>query len=409
LPVKNGRRAADRQKEPRPSARANLARGATGGEEREGMRLEASVPSRLSSTVLPFESGGRGAGEHGTVALLCPECSAPLERHRGRTFCSECDRLFARHGEVLDLAIRAPAESPLPRPTLDALLADAERIGWRRSIERHLQPVLGDRGVRLAEDERRADFACLLPRRHDSTILEIGAGLGAVTAGLARVFHVVCADWSLEMLRFVAIRLAQEGLHALTLIRLDPLGAGRLPFAEAQFDAVVVNGVLERVSEANPALPAAEVQEATLGEIHRCLRPGGTLYLGIENRFRIGGLLRPSQPGGLRFASLAPRRFAQAIPRRLGRSAPGAYTRSLGGYQRLLRRAGFENVQLFLPKPSYRQPDYILPPSREAIAYYFETRSPLVGTTRALARLVAALGLYPYLADSFAWVAETSA
>lgn len=51
-----------------------------------------------------------------------------------------------------------------------------------------------------------------------------------------------------------------------------------LPFADASFDLVISNHVLEHVGD-------REAQEKNLAEIYRILRPGGTLYLGVPNKF----------------------------------------------------------------------------------------------------------------------------
>jgi SAM-dependent methyltransferase len=52
---------------------------------------------------------------------------------------------------------------------------------------------------------------------------------------------------------------------------VHPIANGRLPFADASFDSVSLDNVLEHIQE--PAQP--------LGEIRRVLRPGGALVVGV--------------------------------------------------------------------------------------------------------------------------------
>lgn len=51
-----------------------------------------------------------------------------------------------------------------------------------------------------------------------------------------------------------------------------------LPFDDASFDIVISNHVLEHVGD-------RKAQAMALSEIHRILRPGGMLYLGVPNKF----------------------------------------------------------------------------------------------------------------------------
>lgn len=325
-----------------------------------------------------------------------------------------CGRRATVGSGVIDLATRDFYWNQIPRDAMESLVANAAALGWRAALEHDLLPRAGRYVTDYAIDERRADFACLLPYPSRSippaSVLDLGCGWGAVTTGLARVWdEVVSADSTLETLCFVAERLEQERLRGVTLVRIDPLGSGRLPFSDARFDAVVLNGVLEWVGQSRTDRSVGEIQESVLREARRCLRPGGALYLGIENRFGLESLLGARDHNGLRFTSVLPRAIARLVNRATKRGDYRTYTYSLRGYRRLLRRAGFDEISLFLPKPSYRQPDYILPANRDAIAYYFGRVSALAGARRFAAKLVAGCGLYPWVADSFAWIARVPA
>lgn len=102
----------------------------------------------------------------------------------------------------------------------------------------------------------------LVRKSRSPRLLDLGCGTGVVSeAALALGAEVTAVDDDLDMLEFTARRLP----HA--QVRLASLP--ELPYPEATFDAVAGNFVINHVND----LPAA------LAELHRVLRPGGTLAL----------------------------------------------------------------------------------------------------------------------------------
>ena len=99
-------------------------------------------------------------------------------------------------------------------------------------------------------------------------ILEVGCGYGRVSRSLlasARI-QLVGLDLSEAMLRSCKQELGEE----LTVCRAD---AGRLPFRDGSFDAVVCTGVLMHLPD----------QRRALAELGRVLRPGGRLVVSGNN------------------------------------------------------------------------------------------------------------------------------
>jgi SAM-dependent methyltransferase len=97
-------------------------------------------------------------------------------------------------------------------------------------------------------------------------VLEVGAGSGAVAAGLLKRFpdvRLTCTDYDVRMVETLARRLAPFGARA----RAQQADAAALPFAEGAFDAVVSFLMLHHVGRWEDA-----VREAA-----RVLRPAGAL------------------------------------------------------------------------------------------------------------------------------------
>lgn len=132
-------------------------------------------------------------------------------------------------------------------------------------------------------------------------------------------------------------------------------GDSGLPFPDGHFDAIVVNGVLEWMPENMKGDPRA-VQINFLKEASRVLRPGGVLYLAIENRFAARYLARREDHVGLYWSSFLPRRLSDVYSRIVRGKPYRTYTYSRRGYRRLFKDAGFAVTRILTPLPNYRYP-----------------------------------------------------
>lgn len=102
--------------------------------------------------------------------------------------------------------------------------------------------------------------------------LEIGCGTGHVQLALARrhVGFFAGLDRSPQMLRLTRRRLRQAGFRT-PLVRAD---ARALPFVSESFDAIIATFPSDYIAA-----------EATVAEIRRVLRPGGTVAIALWARF----------------------------------------------------------------------------------------------------------------------------
>ena len=289
------------------------------------------------------------------------------------------------------------------RPKAQSLNALAAREGWRaaaREYARTEHPTRYDYYYEYIASESRADFAILTNLTPQSRVLDVGSGWGNLATGLARVAGEVYAlDTTYENLEFVAIRAAQENLAD-----VYPLGAGatRLPFPDEFFDLIVMNGVLEWVGTGEDSASALDLQRQALHQAWRKLKPGGSLYIGIENRWGFVYFLGRADPHtDLRFVTLLPRPLADLYARLVQKRPYRALTHSRPGLQKLLHAAGFTQADFYYPILGYQNYRFLTTFDRQNIAEFlllnlraFPRFSPFL---YAIAVRALHLGLLPLL------------
>jgi hypothetical protein len=88
------------------------------------------------------------------------------------------------------------------------------------------------------------------------------------------------------------------------------------------------------------------------------LKNDGCLYVGIENRFGFLYFLGAKDHDGLPFTSVLPRKVSNFVSKTLSGREYRTYTYSAIGYRNLLRKAGFDHVEIFWVMPLYHFPEY---------------------------------------------------
>lgn len=162
--------------------------------------------------------------------------------------CSACGYRPQQREGFLALAPELAAQSEGFDPALFAELAKLEeRNFWFRARNRLIVWAL----------QRHA------PAFTD--FLEVGCGTGYVLQGIAAAFpqaRLCATEAQTEGLRFAAARVPRA-----TFLQMD---ARRMPF-DREFDAIGAFDVIEHIAE----------DEAVLAQLHRALRPGGSLLLTV--------------------------------------------------------------------------------------------------------------------------------
>jgi ubiquinone/menaquinone biosynthesis C-methylase UbiE len=192
-----------------------------------------------------------------------------------------------------------------------------------------------------------------LPPADGARILDVGCGSGLLAFAMCEQYgSVVGGDIQLEN-----IALTQQGAdeRGITNLRLAALNALHLPFADRAFDAIVVNGVLEWLGLNTTGEDPVRRQQRAIAEFRRVVRPGGWIYLGIENRAALRNLLiDPHMRKPL--LSALPRRIADWWSRRVYGRPFQAFIHTPAQLKRLLREGGFADLRLFAPVPTYQYP-----------------------------------------------------
>jgi ubiquinone/menaquinone biosynthesis C-methylase UbiE len=194
---------------------------------------------------------------------------------------------------------------------------------------------------------------------HKQRCLDLGSGWGAISFPLTSFFdEVVSLERVSLRMEFQKNRAREDDAETIRFVAADMLS---LPFRENQFDLVAANGVLEWTAFSHSDNPRS-LQLRFLREIRRCLKSGGCLYIGIENRFGLNYLLGAKDHTSLRFTGILPRRISNLIVSRLlreeGWSRYHTYTYSIKGYTSLLEEAGFGEVRSYWVYPSYNYPKF---------------------------------------------------
>ena len=274
-----------------------------------------------------------------TSDLVCPACRGPLAERS----CAGCGRVFPIVAGLPDLRVASDRFLDLPgeRAKAERLAGLAPGLDLEGLAEAYyaMTPDVEPRrrgfylGHILGAEARGSALAKLLPR--SAKILEVGCGTGGLLASAARMgLDIEGSDIALRWLVVARRRLDDLGLE----VPLVAASADRLPYADARFDVIVADSVLEHLDDAR----AAVVEWA------RVLRPGGTLLVWSPNRYALtvdphvrlwglGWLPRGWMPAYVRF------RRGDAWP---------PHCLSMGEARRLAIHAGFEAIEVEPPEIS---------------------------------------------------------
>ena len=344
------------------------------------------------------------------LGLACPNCHQRLETSSDSLTCAAC----GTHWPIIDGVPHFVSEFPywgeIPQEQMREVNRHAAVGKWRSALLESRDPAV-KRASRMILNLDRANWHWLLDLPAESRVLDIGAGTGTNAHALALRFRdVVAMEPVLERVHFMRQRFTQEGLSNIRIVRSS---LWSLPFAEQSFDLIAMNGVLEWVAEGMSGDPH-ELQMDALRRASRLLRPGGYLYLGIENRIYPWYFVGYNDPHcGIPLVTVLPRAIANWFAKRRG--ASGGYRNYLyssRGYRKLLIAAGFADAELYAAIPSYNDPRFLIPLEGRKFRHFsrsFSGPSDPRPLRRAIKNTLLKTNLLPHLAYSFAIVARKQA
>lgn len=291
--------------------------------------------------------------------LACPACRGKLETVRSELCCLECGaRWPIRAGIPCFLPDGQISDYGLARQ-MGELNELAVREGWyAAAIQKARLDRRPDYALEYITSEARADFRFILPMNESSVVLDIGSGWGNISTAFARSCRLVYAlDTTIENLRFVQIRAQQEQLPNV----IPVLGDGtRPPIPSRTCDVAVMVGVLEWIAWGRSDGSPIALQQQALEKVWKVLKPGGHLYIGIENRFGFQYFLGAREPHTeLRFISLLPRPIGDLYSRLVRRQPYREWVHSKPALEALLYHVGFERVDFWYPLPGYQNFRYL--------------------------------------------------
>lgn len=292
-----------------------------------------------------------------TVHLTCPHDTSPLQLQDKGYLCASCSRVYPINDGVVMFTEPGFYWGEIPQQDMRNLLKQIVDRGFASAMEwlAHTHPGRD----RFALDPGRADWRVALDLQPGMRALDIGCGLGSMTFALADQGLEVCAvDTTFERVAFVEARRQAEHQDRVMTFLAD---AYTLPFAAASFDLIICNGLLEWIAVGHDEADPSTIQQRFLERLRLLLKPGGVLYIGIENRWALAYWRGGIDHSGWRYTSLVPRWLATAVLRIGGRGAYQTYTYGYDGYQKLFHRAGFNQVETYLPYPGYNNPVTLIP------------------------------------------------
>lgn len=304
----------------------------------------------------PDDAGGAsdGAALAGDPsALACETCETGLREFDRTVRCPNCGAAWPiDEGGVVRFADGGAAD------VSDELAALRDRlgsVGYAR-LFKHASKFEGDLREYHPDfdysewlDPARADWT-LVGDPLDGDVLDLGGGYGATARTLAtHGANVTLVGRSLDALRFAsfAARLLDvDGVRPVHANVLDP------PLRPESFDAVVLNRVWKVAG-------ATDARVRLLDRVRSLLRPGGTLYLKVPNRRdprrAVGTVAGHLTSGANRVAE-------SALPTEPPANDRDAYTRS--ECAAMLRRAGFESVEVRYAFPDAEVPQFVFADER---------------------------------------------
>lgn len=303
------------------------------------------------------------------IANLNPKPQFNLKSYKNEDFYSE--------GEIEDLIIKIIAENK-PEDYGEAVF---QNFNW--STYYHLSPV-------------RKNIVNWYKFKPDSSVLEIGCGMGAITGVLCDECRDVTA---VELSRNSATATLLRCLPKKRILEIIVGNLNDIVF-DKKFDYITLIGVLEyQDSYTETPNPYRDF----LINIKRLLKPDGKLLIAIENQYGLKYWCgTPEDHVGIPFESINQYRDVDK----------GVRTFSKKSLETLIKESGFAHTYFYYPLPDYKLPVIIysqdvLPSRQDAEnvenmrVNYSAGKSTVVADEKSLYADIVENGVFEFFANSF--------
>lgn len=310
--------------------------------------------------------------------LRCPKCHSNLKKEDNTLVCLSCNQQHRIVNGIPDFRERDEYWCNVSREKMKELNKLAKESGDWFGAAKKVVPQYSDHFSPF----HRADCQFLWPTTKESRILDAGSMWGGITIPAAQYHREVYAvDKTIETLEFLNTRAEQMDFQ-----NIYPIAASlqSLPFPDNFFDLVVLNGVLEWVALDEDVVlekqwqkvgrglrlgqsrkyseGPTQMQLKVLQEINRVLKPGGSLYLAIENRIGYIYLVGwPDEHMNLPFICFLPRFLVNFITKLFLKSEYRTYIYTIPGYRSLLNKSGFFRAIFYGVFHHYIDPTEVIP------------------------------------------------
>ena len=336
----------------------------------------------------------------------CPWCAGGLTWSDEDCRCASCGKLWPVVEGVPHFVSEAPYWGEIPEPKLQNILEATKTEHWRDVFRTSNDPDIA-RAFTFIANLNRTSWQYFLPSGKGRCALCVGEGMGATAAALSPNYATVVAlEPVLARVQFMRRRFSQDRVDNVRVVRAS---FPDVPFPQQSFDLVVFNGILEWLPAGHPSENPAAVQAASLRKAFDLLRPGGHVYVGIENRWCYEYFLGARDPhANVRWVTIVPRRVADWLMKRANARRYENYLYGSRGYRRLLHRAGFRDPQVFIAMDSYNQPEFIVPIDGAPARYFFRTMDRPSGRLhrRVIRSTAEHLGILGHLQYAFILIAS---
>jgi SAM-dependent methyltransferase len=301
----------------------------------------------------------------------CPSCVGPLGSSDDAHRCDSCGRSWPVIDGIPHFVSEAPYRGEISESKLQNILEATRTRHWRDVFRTSNDPDMARTFTFLA-NVNRTNWQYFLPSGNGRSALCVGADMGATAAALSPNYSsIVALEPVLPRVQFMRRRFSQDGIENVRIVRAS---FPDVPLARQSFDLVALSGVIEWLRSRHPSESPAAVQLAGLRRAFDLLRPGGHVYVGVENRWFYEYFLGARDPHvDIRWVTIVPRRLANWLMKRATGERYGTYLYGSRGYRRLLRSAGFSGTQLFIAIDSCNHPEFIVPVGGAPCRYFFRT------------------------------------